>query len=337
MDFQPSTEQLALQEGIRSFCADRFGADELARLEAPAPLDRDLWRELAELGVFALRSGESEGGLGLGMADAVLAFEELGRRAVPGPLVWTELAVGHVEGADSGDAIVGGLDLAGELGEPHLIEHCEGIDVLLVLREDGLYRLSPGALDATPVARPLDPLTPVCLVEALPHGERIADARTAAGLRLEGMALASALQLGIAEATLEIALAYAKEREQFGRIIGSFQAIKHMLADMFARQELARAAVYAAGATLDHPEVGDVEAACRGARIIAGESAMKNARACIQIHGGMGYTWEVPDHYYLKRCWVLESAFGSVHEHSLAIAEQVAAAGAMGDEVADGR
>jgi alkylation response protein AidB-like acyl-CoA dehydrogenase len=325
MDFQPSTEQLALQEGIRAFCADRYAPEALARLEAPAAFDRVLWRELAGLGVLALRREEAEGGLGLGMADAALVFEELGRHAAPGPLVWSELAAGLVEGAATGDALVGGLDLAGDVGEPYMVEYLDALDALLVLRRDGLYRIEPSSLEAEPVTKPLDPLTPVWHVPSLPDGERIADGRRAGQIRLEGMVLASALQLGIAEGTLEIALAYAKEREQFGRIIGSFQAIKHILADMFTRQELARAAVYAAGATLDHPEAGHPESAARGARIIAGESAMKNARACIQIHGGMGYTWEVPDHYYLKRCWVLESAFGSPDEHALAMAERVSA------------
>lgn len=331
MDFQPSTEQLALQEGIRAFCVDRYTPESLAALEAPAPFDRALWRELAELGVFALRNTESAGGLELGVADGVLVYEELGRKLVPGPLVWTELAARSIEGAATGDVVVGGLDLAGELGEPHLVEHLGSLDVLLLLRSDGLYRVDPSSLDALPVEKPLDPLTPVWHVPELPDGERIADADAAAQLRLEGMTLASGLQLGIAEATLEIALAYAKEREQFGRIIGSFQAIKHILADMFARQELARAAVYAAGATLDHPEVGHPESAARGARIIATESAMKNARSCIQIHGGMGYTWEVLDHYYLKRCWVLESAFGTTDEHASAIAERVSRESASAD------
>ena len=93
------------------------------------------------------------------------------------------------------------------------------------------------------------------------------------------MSLVAAQQLGIAQATLDIALAFAKEREQFGRTIGSFQAIKHLLADMFARQELARAAVYAAGASLDHPEVGDVEQTVRGAKIVADYPVKVDRRA----------------------------------------------------------
>ncbi len=94
---------------------------------------------------------------------------------------------------------------------------------------------------------------------------------------------------------------------------------------LFTRVEVARAAVYAAGATLDDPEVGSVDRAVSSAKVTAGEAALKNTRASIQIHGGMGYTWEVPVHYFLKRTWVLETSFGTIDEHSEKIAEIVAA------------
>ena len=132
--------------------------------------------------------------------------------------------------------------------------------------------------------------------------------------------------LGIAETSQELATEYARRREQFGRPIGSFQAIKHILADAYVRQELARAAVYAAGATLDRPEVGSVERAVAAAKLAAGEAALKNARACIQVHGGMGYTWEVPAHFFLKRAMVLEQSFGTGDEHAERVAEALAGA-----------
>jgi alkylation response protein AidB-like acyl-CoA dehydrogenase len=132
--------------------------------------------------------------------------------------------------------------------------------------------------------------------------------------------------LGIAEATQELATEYARRREQFGRPIGAFQAVKHLCADMFVRQELARAAVWAAGATLDLPEVGNPERAVAAAKLLAGEAAARNARACLQVHGGMGFTWELPVHYYLKRAAVLESLFGTGEEHALRIAAGLAAA-----------
>jgi len=320
MDFRVTEDQEALRDGLRSFCDGRVPVETLRELERKPEIDRSLWRELAEMGVFSLRVPESDGGVGLGMADAVIAFAELGRRLVPGPLVWSQIAAGLVDGAASGETIVGGLDLVGHPDAPHVVEHLESLDVLLLLRPDGVHRVDPAQLAAKPVGTPLDPLTPVHHVASLVEGERVAGADDAARLRLEGAALAAALLLGIAETTQEMATEYAKSREQFGRPIAAFQSIKHMLADMFVRQEVARAAVWAAGATLDDPEVGDVRRAVSAAKATAGEGAMRNARDCIQIHGGMGYTWEVPAHYYLKRAWVLENVFGTVADHEERIA-----------------
>ena len=112
MDFRVNEDQQALQGGIRSFCEGRVPLDQLRALEASSGLDRELWTDLAEMGVFSLRLSEDEGGVGLGAAEAVLVFEELGRALVPGPLAWTHLAAGLVDGASDGSAVVGGsLDI----------------------------------------------------------------------------------------------------------------------------------------------------------------------------------------------------------------------------------
>ena len=325
MDFQLSKDQEALRAGIRDFCNGRISLDALRALEK-RPFDRTLWGELAEMGVFALRQGEGDGGVGLGFADAVLVFAELGRCLAPGPLVWTHLAAELVKGAGTGESVVGGLDRWDPSG-PVLLEHLEALDVLLVLRRDGLFRLDPHSVRGSAIETPLDPFTPVHHVEALPEGERVGDAAAAARLRLEGAALVAGQLFGVAERAQELATEYASKREQFDRPIGSFQAIKHILADCYTRQEITRAAVYAAGATLDDPTVGDVARAVSTAKLIAGEAAMKNSRACIQVHGGMGYTWEIPAHYYLKRTWVLANVFGTGDEHEERVFERVAAGG----------
>jgi alkylation response protein AidB-like acyl-CoA dehydrogenase len=325
MDFRVNEDQQALQEGIRSFCRGRVPLETLRELERGQAFDRGLWKELAEMGVFGLRLPEAAGGVGLGCTDAVLVFEELGRALVPGPLVWSHLAAARVDGAATGACVVGGLDRMHGEAEPCLVEHWPQLDALLVLRPQGLFRVDPRGLEAEPVGTPLDPLTPLHHVAALPAGERIGGPEDARALRLEGAALVSAQLLGLAGGALALALDHAGKREQFGRAIGSFQAIKHMLADMFVRQEVARAATWAAGATLDDPAVGDAVRAVASAKIEAGEAALRNARACIQVHGGMGYTWEVPAHYYLKRAWVLESLFGSGDEHADRAAERIGA------------
>jgi alkylation response protein AidB-like acyl-CoA dehydrogenase len=323
VDFRVDEDQQALQEGVRSFCEGRVGIEQLRELEKTRGFERELWSGLAELGVFSLRLGEEHGGVGLGSSDAVLVFEELGRCLAPGPLAWSHLAAGLVEGAAEGRTVVGGLDLVASDAGPYVVEHLESLDVLLLLRRDGLYRVAAQELDARSLGNPFDPLTPVHVLSALPAGERLVGADEAARLRLEGAALVAGQLLGIAEQTVALANQYAKEREQFNRPIGSFQSIKHILADMFTRQEAARAAVYAAGATLDDPLVGDVARAVSAAKVVAGEAALKNSRGCIQVHGGMGYTWEMAAHYYWKRTWVLEHCFGTSDEHADALAARL--------------
>ena len=320
MDFRPTEDQIALRDGIRDFLDGELPFDRIPELEKARGVDRALWAQLAEMGVFALRLPEEEGGVGLGYADAVLVFAELGRRLVPGPLVWSHLAAGLVDGAATGETIVGGLDQLAGAGDPIMIEHLDDLDVLLVLEDTGVRRIDPRTIEAVPVETPLDSLTPVSHAKALPEGERIGNAEQARRLRLEGAALVSGFQLGLAEGALELANAYAKGREQFGRPIGGFQAVKHLLAEMFVKQEAARAAAYNAGATLDAPEVADVQRAVSAAKTTAGDAAIRNARTGIQVHGGMGFTWEVMAHYYLKRAWVAENGFGTRDEHSETIA-----------------
>jgi alkylation response protein AidB-like acyl-CoA dehydrogenase len=143
-------------------------------------------------------------------------------------------------------------------------------------------------------------------------------------MRTIGTVLASALLLGLADRALHAAVAYAGNRQQFGRPIGSFQAIKHLLADMYVRTLLARSATYAAAAIADDRESGDLSAAASAAKLVATDAAIRNAKTCIQVHGGMGFTWEMLPHYLLKRAWVLEHSFGNRAEHADTIATDLA-------------
>jgi alkylation response protein AidB-like acyl-CoA dehydrogenase len=325
MDFELSDDQVALQEGVRSFCAGRFPISAVRDLAAVGGVDGGRWRELADLGLFSLRLAEADGGAGLGWADAVLAFEELGRALVPGPLVWTHLLADRISGAAAGDRVIGGMERSDPSG---LVEFPAAIDLLVVLDAEGIWGIDPASLACEPVTTLLDPLTPVArLTAALPQGEQLGDREAADALRLQGAALTAALELGVAVASTELAVAYAQARRQFGRPVGAFQALKHLMADMFVRSELARSAAYAAGVTLDDPEVGSVERAVASAKVTAGEAALGNAKTCIQVHGGMGYTWEIDAHLLLKRAYVLEASFGTRDDWSDALAELVAGAG----------
>jgi alkylation response protein AidB-like acyl-CoA dehydrogenase len=318
MDFELSEDEAALQEGVRKLCEGRFPMERVRAAQEQGGIDRDGWRELADAGVFALRLPESDGGVGLGMTQAVLVLEELGRALVPGPLVGSHLAAGLVDGVADGSRVIGIVDTR---TEPVIIEHLDALDTLLAVDDDGMTAIDPDAVQAEELQKPLDPLTPVHRVTApLPKGERVAGPDAVARLEIDGAALVAALQLGIAEAVTDLAVAYAKERKQFDRVIGSFQAVKHLCADMLVRTEVARAAVYAAGVTLDHPDVGDAQRAVHAAKVTAGEAAVRNAKAAVQVHGGMGFTWEVDVHLYLKRAWWLDTVLGSADAHATAMA-----------------
>jgi alkylation response protein AidB-like acyl-CoA dehydrogenase len=306
VDFELSADQVALRDGIRSLCEGRFPIKRVRD-----GFDRSAHAELAEAGVFSLRSD------GFGVADAAVVFEELGRAVVPGPLVWAYLAHGTVDG------IAGGLEVA-HREPPWMVEHLDSLDALLVLDDAGVHVVSAGKLaGAVPVARPLDPLTPVHRVDGLPAGAPLGGDDLLARWRREGSVVTAAFLVGVAQACTDLSVAYARERRQFDRPIGSFQAIKHLLADMLVRTEVARASVHAAACTLDDPDVGDVARAVAGAKMLAGEAAITNGKTATQVHGGMGFTWEVDVHLYLKRAWVLDTVFGSVDEHADTVAATI--------------
>jgi len=335
MDFRIGDDERELADGVRAMVAGRLPLEHVRAAEgAERAIAADDWAALGETGVFALTLPEPAG-TGLGLADAVVVFEELGRALVPGPLVGTFLAAnaGVVEGAAEGRAQVG-LFCGGP--GPILVEHLAALDGLLVLpaydrgSTPRLLAPPPDAAGATRVGAPLDPLTPLWHLESLPAGEPVADA--GARMMRDGSLLTAALQLGHAAEVLDLAVAYAKERHQFGQPIGAFQAVKHMCADMLVRAEVARAGVQAAACLADAPDVAAAEAetagcsaadmvdrAVMGAKLLADEAALANARAAIQVHGGMGFTWEVPLHLHLKRARVLATSFGTGAELAAAV------------------
>ena len=315
MDFELSGDERLLGEGIRRLCAGRFPLERVRAGEGRQKVDDDVWGALADAGVFCLRLPEADGGLGLGMAHAAVVFEELGRALVPGPLVASHVAAPVVPGAADGSVVVGLVDRAtrpeGKAAVlPLVVSDLASLGALLVVDDDGLRQVDPATVGATAVERGVDPLTPLWRVEHLPEGEPLGDTGAAARLRRDHRVLQGALLVGIAGATTELAVEYAKGREQFGRPIGSFQAVKHLCADMLVRAETARAAVHAAAVTIDQPDVGDEWRAAAGAGLLAAEAALANAKACIQVHGGMGFTWEVPAHLYLMRARVLAETLG---------------------------
>jgi alkylation response protein AidB-like acyl-CoA dehydrogenase len=354
MDFRPTEDQKALAGAVRGVLGKHRspgapgeegpepgagGADGAGGMGGVGGVDPALWRDLAELGVFGLRVPEEAGGLGAGHAESVHVFEELGRALATGPYTATALAAPLLPEYASGRHRVGLSDLTN--GAPYYLEHLDSLDALLVVEVvDGaariqVLRVEPVELRADPVPYPVDPCVPLHRLRQKPlRGEIIGDAATAGALLREGALLTAAYQVGMAAVLTERAVAYAKQRTQFGRAIGSFQAVKHLCADMFARAELARAAVHSAAVLLDDDRAdrdgADLPAAATevsaatavsAAKILADDAAVANARAAIQVHGGMGCTWEMGLHYFLKRAWALSLAYGRAAEHADLISE----------------
>jgi alkylation response protein AidB-like acyl-CoA dehydrogenase len=313
--FDLTDDQRALRATAAELCARRFPMESLREVLAVGSLDRAAWTDLADSGLFGVHLSEEAGGIDMGRAGLAIVFRELGRALVPGPLVSTAVCAGVLADAKPDD-VVAVVELRS--GAPYAIEALARPDWVVLLGDD--VRVVRGdVLGATRnEGEPLDPLTPMTLVRDLPAGDPVGGPDLAIRLRRDGALLTAALASGVAATCTDIAAAYAQQREQFGRPIGSFQAVKHLLADMRVRADLAEVAVDAAAVGIDQ---GDAKAAVSAAKVVAGEAAVENGRSCVQIHGGMGFAWEVDAHLYQKRAWVLQHQFGSVSDHARMLAD----------------
>lgn len=338
MDLTLGPEQEAVRTAIRDVLADRQSPARVRQvMVAEPPVDDVLWREAAMLGWFGLALAEDAGGAGYGLVEATLLFQEIGRSVVPGPWLGTVLAVRALADTPAArdrlaDVLAGGTRVAvvddpddrlargARLeGEARTVLDAGSAHALLVLgREVGrlVGTQAPGVrVRSTPS---IDPTRRIGSVAFNGAGDvpLVGDARR---WRLEGATLAAAEALGVAERTVELSVEYAKVRRQFGKPIGTFQAIKHRCADMAVRAEVARALVTYAAVALDEGEDG-VARHVAMAKALAGNAALVNATDNIQNHGGMGYTWESDAHLYLKRARLLEHCFGTRTTHLDALA-----------------
>jgi alkylation response protein AidB-like acyl-CoA dehydrogenase len=329
MDFRFSDEQLALQESVRAFCAQHYDLANIAARDG-VPADAGTWRALADIGVFGLVVPVSEGGFG-GVVDAAIVFEQLGAHLASGPVLWSTIAAPFVPAVLGGALRVSGVEVDAATSDPVVIEHAAESDVVVLVDDETVRQIDASALSQPAESGdPLDPLTPAVAYAQLPVGDVVGGVADVRRLRLVGTVCSSAMLVGVAQGALDVASNYALERRQFGVPIGSFQAIKHLLADMYVRTELARSATYAAAAITDDERAGDAVKAASSAKVLAGDAGSSNGRTAVQLLGGMGFTWEMLPHYFLKRSWVLEHAFGTGDAHALALSR------ALESEVAAG-
>jgi len=306
--FAFTDDQLLFSDGLRDLLAGEFTAADLRELWESGAADAPaLWRHLADMGVIGALAPEAAGGMGLGFVDAILLFEQLGYAAVPGPVIESmavvipalaadpelaaQIAAGEVvaTAAIEGSPYVAHAAVSSVILTPEgLLRDAESVDVHGVDQGRGLATVSGGTV--TPLAFDVD--------AAFDRG-----------------ALATAAYLvGASQRMIDIAADYARQREQFGKPIGSFQAVKHLLADALLKVEFARPAVYAAAWELTAGEPSASRSVSM-AKTFASDAAYRTTRSTMQVHGGIGYTWEADLQLWMKKAWALQRSYGDATFH----------------------
>ncbi|HEY5856314.1 MAG TPA: acyl-CoA dehydrogenase family protein [Aldersonia sp.] len=359
-DLLYSDTEEALRESVRGLFAGRLSPQTLNAAYDDASTDfSSLWKTLAaELGVAGLLIAEDLGGAGASEREAAVVMEEIGRAVAPVPFLSsailatvaltrvgdtatlgrladgsetavlavsfaTDTASAGFEGVEARDGVLTGrvTSVAGGTEATTLVVPAtrDGRPALYVVdaTAPGVTLTPVPALDMT------RPLVDVDLSGAVPSREYVDGAsESVRAALLTGVALLASEQVGIAQWCLETTVAYVKDRKQFGRAIGSFQAIKHRLADLWLQVSSANAAARYAADTAARGDA-DAEIAARIAGAYCGDVAVKAAEECIQLHGGIGMTWEYPAHLYLKRAKSAQLALGTGYAHRARLAELV--------------
>jgi alkylation response protein AidB-like acyl-CoA dehydrogenase len=341
-------DQLAFRDQLRAFAEKECTPVQLRESWASATgWSKPRWKALADMGVVGITVPADHGGLGLGLVDLVLLLEEAGRSSLPEPILETtalavplllalsgragdELRARWLGPVAAGDAVVA-VGAVGAASVP-FASAAEGGALLLVERvserpsggDSELHAVPAAAATLTP-RRSLDGARRLAVVEWEPSPATLVASGHEAialmtGVRDRAAMGTAAMLVGIASRLIDSAARYAVDRKQFGRPIGSFQAVKHHLANALVRVEFARPAVYRAAWSLDQadPESG-LHASM--AKALASDAASLAARTALQVHGAIGYTWEYDLHLWMKRAWALAAAWGDAAEQRARVLE----------------
>jgi alkylation response protein AidB-like acyl-CoA dehydrogenase len=318
MDFDLSDDQVALQEGARDLLDGLASPAQVrAHTTTGAAFDPALWSAMAEQGWLGIEVDEKRGGVGLGPVEVAVLCEELGRHAAPAPFVPTVLAVSALAAAGE-DAWVDRL-LAGDAlacvawNASAPVPYAPSADVAVVMTDDGVY-----AMDVAdrPARQPAMDLTRELgwLPFAPDSARRIGGAAEREALLDRGATFAAADLLGSASRALDLAVEHAKNRVQFGRPIGSFQAVKHRCADMLVDVEGMRSTVYWAAWCIGAADP-EAHVAASTAKTWCSDASKRVMSSALQVHGGIGFTWEHDLHFFMKRAQLDQLAFGDAVFH----------------------
>jgi alkylation response protein AidB-like acyl-CoA dehydrogenase len=329
MDFDLSDEQREIQGTAKDFLASRFKPEKVRELAEARRYDDALYAEIAGLGWPGIAVAEDDGGQGLGMVELAVLLEQSGYAAAPSPLLGSAGAALVISAAGS-DAqrgewlpklasgeVTGSFGAFGG-GESTLFCDLPTADVAVVFDDEGALVAPASELDST-------------TVEAIDATRSYGTVAAAAGDRLDGdvvaggdrLAVAIAAELtGVGQRAMEIAVEYARERQQFGRQIGAYQGVSHRCADMLLAVEESRSLAYYAAWVADaEPESLPIAAAMASAR--ASDAAWETCASALQVLGGIGFTWEHDLQFWLKRSRVAGRMLGSPREHRERVADLV--------------
>lgn len=362
MQFGLSESQQMLRDNARKFFAGECPFAEVRRLmETSTAYDDALWRKMAEQGFTGIIFPEEYGGVGLGIVDLILLMEEAGRALLPGPFFSTVALAGVVIDAvaspaqkkkylepicrgearatvaipeasgswDPSDAQISAAN--GKLtGEKLFVADAGIAGSIIIVARDGVF-----AVDSKAPGITIKPMQGMDLTRKLysvrfsgTPAEKLGDsAGLAKALDIATAALAAEMVGGM-QRTLELSVEYAKTRKQFGKPIGSFQAVQHQCADMYLETESARSAAYYAAWALE-VNAPDAAVAVSIAKMYASDASRTVGNRGIQIHGGMGFTWQNDLHLYYRHAKASETAFGDATYHRERIARLVIDAGAV--------
>lgn len=326
MQFAFTDDQVAITEAARELLVDSCQPTDLRRLlSSEQPIDHGRWSAMRDMGLIGICAPESVGGMGLGLVDLIGIAEAAGYVALPEPLIELSGVVVPLLAALDDDK--GWLErvLAGEIvaiGHPShpFVANADVAGAILIARDDELHLVERENVTLTR-RNSFDPFRRLFHVEWTPTGAtRIGSGWGDAAER--GTVLAAGQLIGVAQRSIDMAVAYARDRHQFGKPIGSYQAVKHLAANAQVKVEFARPVVHAAAAEL---ALGTVPARARAAhaKTVAGEAADLVTRNAVQIHGAMGITWEVDLHFYVKRALALGYSWGTPAAHMATVIERM--------------
>jgi alkylation response protein AidB-like acyl-CoA dehydrogenase len=328
MNFDFSDDQQAIKRTASDLLTSRFKPERVRELAESGSYADDVWAELCELGWAGIFLEEEHGGQGLGAVELIILLEELGYALAPLPFLSNAaagLVIQHggsdeqkqrwLPGIASGEAR-GTVGLVGADGEAKLVPDAVEADVIVLVSDDGAAIVERSATQVEPL-RTIDPTRRFARVRA-DSGERL-EGDVQAGLDRLSTGLAAEI-VGVSQRAMEMAVEYARERKQFGRAIGSYQAVSHRCAQMLLEVEGARSGAYYAAWTADaEPQTLSLAAAM--AKAYASDAGWHVTASSLQVHGGIGFTWEHDLHFLLKRAKTDGLLYGSARVHRDRVAD----------------